>query len=516
LSAWVMVVVLGPARAIEGSALVRAAWAGGGALVVAAATVAVVVTVRSRSGGLRRRRVGLGAFPWELPLAVATVTSYRRLGEWGVPVGRGAEVSRVDVWGLLFPMLFLVTAVVIGSRLLVLGIRLLRPASRSWPTALYLSIRRISRDRAAAIGLVAASAIAAGVLGYAATVERSLDATLEAKALMYVGSDTAVHLAYGSPSPTGLAQPSTEVGIYRDAWVDVGGERQSVRMKSVDPDTFGQVAFWDPSFSAIPFDTILDRLDTPSDDGHVPAVLVGADVGGATSAGFVNTRDVEMTVDVIADVEAFPGMSRTGPVLFVGDRALAGVDGIDEVVLRPDFREVWMRGDHAEALAQLGAAGANFIEDRSAPDVADRAAFQTVSWTFGFMRALGVAAGILALGGLAVYLDARRRSRVVGYAFTRRMGLTRGQHVAALAVELSATVVVGCVLGLASGLVGARFAMSRIDPVPNFPPAPLLRPALLIILGLAVASLAVTALGAALAQRRADRDDPVEVLRGGS
>jgi putative ABC transport system permease protein len=518
-SAGALVVALGPASAIEPSAVGRAALAGAGALALAAVTVAGVVTVRSRSGpATGRRRIPLGAFPWELPLAVATVVSYRRLGEWGVPVGRGAEVTRVDVWGLLFPMLFLVTVVVVGSRLLAIGIRVLRPLSHSWPAALYLSIRRVSRDRAAAIGLVAASAIAAGVLGYAATVERSLDATLEAKTLMYVGSDTAVHLAYRSPSPAGLAQPSTEVGIYRDAWVDIDGERQGVRMKAIDPDTFGRVAFWDPSFSAVPFDEILARLSTSSADGHVPAVLVGAevDVAGATDAGFVNGRDIDMTVDVIDGVDAFPGMSRTGPVLFVAAPVLAGVDGLDAVDVRPDFREVWMRGDHGAALDQLSRAGANFIEDRSAPDVADRAAFQTVSWTFGFMRALGVAAGILALGGVAVYLDARRRSRVVGYALARRMGLTRGQHLAALAVELTATVVVGCVLGLAGGLTGARLAMSRIDPVPSFQPAPLLRPALVVIASLAVASAMVAGVAAALAQRRADRDDPIEVLRAGS
>ena len=71
-------------------------------------------------------------------------------------------------------------------------------------------------------------------------------------------------------------------------------------------------------------------------------------------------------------------------------------------------------------------------------------------------------------------------------------------------------------LGLAGGLTGARLAMSRIDPVPSFQPAPLLRPALVVIVSLAVASAVVAGVAAALAQRRADRDDPIEVLRAGS
>jgi hypothetical protein len=71
---------------------------------------------------------------------------------------------------------------------------------------------------------------------------------------------------------------------------------------------------------------------------------------------------------------------------------------------------------------------------------------------------------------------------VLGYAFARRMGLTPATHRRALLAELAATVVVGCGLGLA------------------------------LLAGLAVV---ITALGAVLGQGRADRDDPMEVLRAG-
>jgi hypothetical protein len=81
--------------------------------------------------------------------------------------------------------------------------------------------------------------------------------------------------------------------------------------------------------------------------------------------------------------------------------------------------------------------------------------------------------------------------------------------------ELAATVVVGCCLGLGTAVVGTMLAYGRIDPVPDFQPEPLLRPALVVMALLAAVALVVTALGAVLGQERADRDDPMEVLRAG-
>ena len=52
--------------------------------------------------------------------------------------------------------------------------------------------------------------------------------------------------------------------------------------------------------------------------------------------------------------------------------------------------------------------------------------------------------------------------------------------------------------------------------MPGFPPAPLLRPALAVVAGLAVVSLVIVGVAAVLAQRRIEQDDPVEVLRAGA
>lgn len=507
--AYGMVAWLGPSPAIEPGALGEAALAGGVAFLAAAATTWLVVLVRIRSrDGRRPRRLPLGAVPWELALAWATMVSYRRLGDWGVPVGRGANVSRVDVWGLLFPVLFLVTAVAMLSRLLGLTVRPLRAGSRAWPTSLYLAVRRVARYRVAVLGLVAASALAAGVLGYAATMNRSLDATLETKATTFVGSDVAARVADDVTVPPSLDDRATLVHIHQDAWIDVGGHEE-IAVIALDPATFDRAAHWDATFSGESLGEILEALAAPPLGERVPGVVVGIDAADVSDVGIEEIGTTRFQVEQVAAVDAFPGMRKPEPTVFVSSDALAALD------IGPGATEVWIRGERESAVRVFEESGTAFHEDRRRDDVADGAAFVTVTWTFGFMQSLGISAGLLGLGGVAVYLDARRRDRLLGYAFMRRMGLRGSQHRRALLVELGASVVVGCWVGLALAVAAAWFAHGRVDPVPTFEPEPLLRPALAVVLGLAAASVVITVAAAAFAQRRVDRDDPVEVLRAG-
>ena len=170
-----------------------------------------------------RGRAWLARLPWELLLAWLTLVSYRRLGDWGIPVGRGAEVSRVDVWGLLFPVLFLVTAVALLSR--VDGPR---PASAQGGEPIVADAPLPRRPPGGAVpggGARAGGGVgqyAAGVLAYAATMNQSLDATLQTKARTFVGSDLAPPAGRRrGPSPE-LVDRSTDVQSYGKAWVERG------------------------------------------------------------------------------------------------------------------------------------------------------------------------------------------------------------------------------------------------------------------------------------------------------
>lgn len=508
--AYGLVVGVGPSATLEPAAVGRAGWVGVIAFVASALVVGSVVAVRVTIGpaGHRRRR-GLRFVPWEVALGLLTVVSFRRLEHWGVPVSRGARVSRIDVLGLMFPVLFLTTMVAVAARLLGLALGPLGPASRRWPSALFLAVRRVARHRGAVIGMVAASALATGVFGYAATVHRSMDASLHAKAQAYLGSDVVVRIPPDAPIPAALADRSTSVDYYSSAWVDVG-ERVQVNVFAIDPATFAQAAFWDPSLASVSLPEILDRFSVPRADGRVPAVLVGAELPATAAAGIVTSGTTELEVAEVAEVQAFPGMRRGSAALFVP------ADALEDLGLSSRAREVWIRGERTEVLGVLDDARTSYEEPTTAANVVDAMAFLTVSQTFGFMRSLAVAAALLVVGGVAVYFDARRRGRVLAYAFVRRMGLSRRQHRRALLVEVLAGVGVGCWLGLVVAVVGASVALERIDPLPLVRPVALLRPATGVLIGVGLAVLVLCGVAAALAQRATDRDDPVEVLRAGS
>lgn len=508
--AYASVVAVGPSSAIGSDVLGEMVGGAFLAVVVAACIVAAVVARRVRAGAARRRRLRFGAVPWEvLLLAWATTVSYDRLGDWGVPVGQGADVSRVDVWGLLFPILFLVTAVAAVNRVLSSTLRPLRSVSRAWPMALYLAVRRIARFRVAVLGLVAASAVAAGVFGYAATMNRSLEATLRAKATTFVGSDVAVQLPEGARLPGALVPRSTMVSVHWQAWVDDGG-REGVTVVAIDPATFERAAFWDQTYADTSLSGVLDRLHAPAEEGHVPAVLQGLDIEGPRDAAIEDAGHTRsFVIEPVPGVETFPGVKRGRPTMFVDASALADLD------LTGGRREAWIRGDRSDALAALQRAAVPFEEIRSVGEIADSSSFLVISWTFGYMQSLGIAAGMLVFGGVAVYLDARRRDRVLGHLFLRRMGMTRRQHRRALLLELTASVLVGCWTGLGIAVAGAWLAHRRIDPVPNFPPEPLLRPAVSVIVVVGAIALLTVAIGSVVAQRRMDDDDPLEVLRVG-
>ena len=505
-----LVVWVGPSPTLEPVAIERAAWVGAVALLLSALMVASVVASRVPSSRVGHRGLTWLRFvPWEVGLGLATAVSVRRLDEWGVPVSRGADVSRIDVVGLMFPVLFLTTAVAVVARILVLALRPLHAISRRWPSSMFLAVRRVARYRTAVLGMVAASAVATGVLGYAATIQRSMDASLQSKAHTYLGSDVVVRVPPDAQIPAVLAGRSTGVDVYRHAWVKLS-VREQVNVFAIDPTTFAQAAFWQPGLAPVPLAEILERLAAPPTADGIPAVVVGLDVPASVEAGIVTAGTTKFHIAEVAELQAFPGMRRPSPAVFVAASAL------DDLGLSTRFRETWIRGERDEILSKLDAANTSYAETATTTQVVDGVSFLTVSQTFGFMRSLGVAAALLVVAGVAVYFDARRRGRVLAYAFARRMGLTRRQHRRALLAEVLAGLGVGCWLGLAVALVGAGIALDRIDPLPLLQPDPLLRPATWLMVGLGLAALVVASVAAAIAQRTTDRDDPVEVLRAGT
>jgi putative ABC transport system permease protein len=132
---------------------------------------------------------------------------------------------------------------------------------------------------------------------------------------------------------------------------------------------------------------------------------------------------------------------------------------------------------------------------------------------FGFLTALGVLTGLIALGGLLLYLEARQRARSVSFALASRMGLTRRAHRRSVALELGVMLAVGSLVGAVFAWVAARTVYGKLDPLPQLPPPPLFRTPFFLF-GLTLAAVVAAAwVGAWRVQRTTERAHIAEVIR---
>lgn len=98
----------------------------------------------------------------------------------------------------------------------------------------------------------------------------------------------------------------------------------------------------------------------------------------------------------------------------------------------------------------------------------------SVTWTSGYLQALAGFVGLVAVGGLLLYLETRQRSRVASYALARRMGLRRGTHLRSLMGEPIVLLGLAFALGAALAYAAVQSVYRLLDVDPNRAPPPLL------------------------------------------
>jgi putative ABC transport system permease protein len=212
----------------------------------------------------------------------------------------------------------------------------------------------------------------------------------------------------------------------------------------------------------------------------------------------------------VATARVLPGRRTVDPVVLVSaDR----VPEVSREAHADRSSELWTNGPRASALRAATAGGGRAPRVLTRDDVLTSADFLGVTWTFGYLSALAVFVGVIAAGGVLLYLEARSRTRVAGYVMARRLGLSRGAHLRSLVVELAGVAVTGLLLG--TGLAAAAVAVvyRRLDVDLVRPPTPLLDVPWTALAITAVTTLVVAVLAAVYAQHAADRADPAVVLR---
>jgi putative ABC transport system permease protein len=301
----------------------------------------------------------------------------------------------------------------------------------------------------------------------------------------------------------GFAFPTTSVTRLEQAAVSSGGGQ--VDVLAIHPQTFEAAAVWDRTFGSESLATYMNRMKEGVRDGRAPILVVGATPSSETSIRLPGEGSQVLQVRVVGTPRAFPGMRAGTPLLVVDQRAVASKTvGLDQI---------WAKGSPAEILPAVNASGLPVVRTVSAEDVASSTDFLPISWTFGFLQALGILSGLIALGGALLHLEARQRAREVSYALARRMGLRRGAHRASVAVARSTILLASVVIGATLAGIAARLVFGRLDPLPAIPPPPLFRLPMMLLAATVAVALVASWIGAWRVQRAADRAKVAEVMR---
>jgi putative ABC transport system permease protein len=502
---------LGPGALEDPTAVRSALWRVGVSAVagVALLGVATAVTAReeARENEPGRVRDLAARAPWEVPALLFAAAALYEIGRRDASSPSG-QAPAVDPLLLLFPILFIGGLAGLLTRL----VGRVLPRLRAWSgrsASLFLASRRVASAGRAALLAVTAGAVALGLLVYAGSLAVSARATAAATARVTLGSDVRVDLERGDPPPRGLAFPSTAVVRIRGG--QVLPSEEDLEVLAVDRRTFAGAAFWDDGFADRSLEELLASIATVGSDGRVPVVATG---GRMPPSPTLDLGEARVPIRAVASVRALPGMPPTGLVV-LADAGVLGpaLEAQDSSIDAHGRPELWVRGDPQVAAAALGDAGTRPEAVRTVADETATLQFAAAGWTFGLLQAVGVLAGLVAVAGMLLYLQARQRAREVGFAISSRMGLSGPAHTRSVLVEIAALLGLSFLVGGVLAFGAVRLVGSQLDVLPSLPPPPVIRAPWVLLTATGAALAAVAVVAAWRIQRSAERTNVAEVMR---
>ena len=506
-----LVRVAGPSERISAgvstSALQEVAFWALGAVVLLALVYGVAAHQESQIGSSRLRQA-IGRVPWELMLlALAGASLYEVRTRDTAIVEASDKAAQIDLFLLAFPFLFLAAVSGLASRALRRLLPLVRSGMGSKNSWSYLASRRFAGGQKVGLLLITASAVAIGVLVYSATLVSTTRETVHSKAHVLAGSDVAAAVQNIDAIDDDFPFPYTHAALSSG---DILPADERVNILSIDPETFEQGAYWDPAFAEEPLDELLARLQT--DGPRLPVILASTN---APREATVDTRAIDIPITVVGNVRAWPGMIPNRGLMIVDQDTFQRI-AVDYGSLEKDpfaVDELWIKGDEEAVFQALNQHGLIVNHSRSAADVEDAPSLRSLTWTFGFLQALGLLSGLIAVVGLILYLQARQQAREVSYALARRMGLSKSSHRMAVGAELLAMLASSALIGVLTASLAARLVADGLDPLPGLPPGTLFTLPSTVLWAIPVVMLVVALSGAWRVQRKADRMNVAEVMR---
>ena len=454
----------------------------------------------------------LARVPWELAILLLSFYFLGRLLSGGALVRNAATgVTRPSVFLLLFPILFIAGFGILASRLFQGALRRARERSEGVSAGSYVAIHRLAGAPRLTLLLFAAAALALGIFVHSQVIVRSLQTTVDAKALLFVGSDVQAGIRPDLHIPDDFNFDRTRVTRFLEAGT-VLPSGADVDLLAVDPDTLPSAAHWERDYGAESLEELAVML-TEDRGGALPVVIAN---GSLPEAATFEYHGTEIPIEVVAETEAFPGIASKRPLVIFDRTDLIRFFedlGPDPTEDSQATTELWVRGDTRRVTAALAAFEDQPYTILTVDQVKDIPSISAVIDTFGVLNVLGLGAGLLVVVVIMMYLQARQRAGVVSYALSLRMGLTDASNRKALMAELAVLLMGAYLVGTALALLSARFIVGMIDPLAAIPPAPLFTlPVALITFAFATVAL-VAAAGGATTNARARGTDFAEVMR---
>ncbi|SDP14171.1 ABC transporter permease [Lentzea jiangxiensis] len=441
-----------------------------GVVVLSLAVTVLVASWRAHRTFQRRARARrFSLVPWELVVASLAVLAWFRLSDNGLGTSpKAGSLPRVDVAALAFPLLVVLAAALLATRLLRWSLGWSHRV-RWWQVpAAQFAVRRLAAAAGPVTGVLLVGVLAVGTIAVGSTVAGAQQSALASKSGVFVGANSTVQvsqdIALGRVElPSSLRGNTTLVGVSTGALV-------------VDPATFTDAAVLDDAASVRALISDLKRT---------------GDIAPAVRIGRSANQEIQIPglplLKPVASLPSFPKLGTRGYVL-----ARDSVPAVDQV----GSWHLWSALPLADLTSALQAQGIHYTNVADRARVLDGLPFLTVEWTFGFVAAIGVVLAVVAAVALLLAIEVRRRQNAVSGALSTRMGMRPSVLWSSHLLEVGALASLALAVGLLASFTSTGAAVPRLDPAPWLNPAPML-PNLLPLLGVMVGCGAVVVLVAA-------------------
>jgi putative ABC transport system permease protein len=492
------------------SAAARTALVGLVALVILAAAAGASFTRLLDTSGDSRRLMRY--FPWELvAIAVGIYLFVDIRGGGGLAKSGASGTEHPTLVVFVFPLLLVAGVMGLVARLCRLGLRRGFRGARSLPTAVFLALRRLAAARGLLVALTVILAVSFSAFFYAATIDESLHSSTLEKAYIGVGSDASGQVGRSATVPRSFTFPMT-FATYSNGAATIGSGEGSVEadLLTVDPKTLPAAIHWRSAWGPNPASLMHTLASAPA----LPLPVIVTDDVDANLRSIM-IQGTRYPIRIVGHVHAFPGMT-TNPLFVTSTAKLNGASRdlkMTNPLISISRNYIWAKGQPAALVKALQAPGLDIAYVTSIDALAKDPQILLATRTYSYVRTVALAAALIALAGLVLYLQARGQSQRIASAMARRMGLSAGSETLSLFLELSAILLLSALVGVAIAASVAAPVVRHVDLLPDYSPSSILALPWPVAWLLAAALLAVAALAATVTCLLSRRTDVSEDLR---